>query len=191
MSPKTLKFISIRNKHSVNLHGVCLNIKATGVPSSILVGSTQQPYPSFYEVDRQLESSWVRKMISTHLRKRYSTLLIPFLRWQFRQVVACSTIVQRFLLVIKSKKMKKDILTLQSSKNNTARLRQSKTVSPLDKSGHDFTPANCVKPLVAYRYIDDAVLIWSSSMRRRSGLATWNAYYEPTIDWSAYWNWVR
>ena len=78
-----------------------------------------------------------------------------------------------------NKKKKIDFLTSQSSKNNTARLRRLKSLSPLDKSGHDFMPVNCVKPLVAYRYKDDDILIWSCSMRQRSPvLLTWNAYYE-------------
>ena len=57
----------------------------------------------------------------------------------------------------------------QSRKNNTARSRLSKILTPLDKSGHNVTPVNCVKPLVIHRkYIDNDVLIWFSSKRRRS-----------------------
>ena len=57
----------------------------------------------------------------------------------------------------------------QSRKNNTARPRLSKILTPIDKSGHNVTPVNCVKPLVIHRRdIDDDVLIWSSSKRRRS-----------------------
>ena len=34
----------------------------------------------------------------------------------------------------------------QSRKNNTARSRLSKILTPIDKSGHNVTPVKCVKP---------------------------------------------
>ena len=83
----------------------------------------------------------------------------------------------------KSNKRKIDVSTSQSKKNNTTRSRLSKILTLLDKSGHNVMPVNSVKLLVIHRrYTDNDVLIWSSSKRRRSPiLATWNAYYEPTI----------
>ena len=57
----------------------------------------------------------------------------------------------------------------QSRKNNTASSRLKKILTPIDKSGHNVTPVNCVKPLIIHRrYIDDDALIWSSSKRRKS-----------------------
>ena len=68
-----------------------------------------------------------------------------------------------------SKMRKIDVSTSQSKKNNTARSSLLKILTPLDKSGNNVTAVNCVKPLVIHRrYIDDDVLIWSSSKRRRS-----------------------
>ena len=56
----------------------------------------------------------------------------------------------------------------RNRKNNTARSRLSKILTPIDKSGHNVMSVNCVKPLVIHRrYIDNDVLIWSSSKRRR------------------------